>query len=235
MGGRLLSLGGLSIVRRSRTIVRDMRTARGQVIDWLFPRVRKRVLSLLLARPGQRWHLRDVARQTACSLAAVRRELKGLAACGVVTETRDGNRTYFQANRLCPVHGELAALLRKTSGLADVLREALAALGEAVRVAFVYGSEARRQARPGSDVDVMIIGSAAFADAVSALAGAEEALGREVNPTVYGPEEFARKAHGRHHFVRSVLDGEKLFVVGGPDELERLAKERVAADTHAQP
>ena len=37
-----------------------------QTIDWLFPQVRKRVLSLLLMSPEERWYLRDIARRTGC-------------------------------------------------------------------------------------------------------------------------------------------------------------------------
>jgi predicted nucleotidyltransferase len=215
-------------VRHKRTIVRIMRTSRRQAQDWLFPRVRRAVLTLLMMDPDKRWHLRDVARRADCAVGTVRRELKGLVACGIVVESRDGNRTYYQANPQCPVYPELAGLIRKTSGLADVLRAALAGLGTRIRVAFVYGSEARREAGPSSDVDLMVIGNVGFADVVSALAEAQDTLGKEINPTVYSPEEFSRKAAAGHHFVRSVLKERKIFLIGDADELGRLARERLA-------
>jgi predicted nucleotidyltransferase len=205
-----------------------MRTSRGQVQDWLFPRVRRAVLTLLLMDPDKRWHLRDVARKANCAVGTVRRELKGLVACGIVVESRDGNRTYYQANSQSPVYPELAALIRKTSGLADVLRAALAGLGEQVKVAFVYGSEARHESGPSSDIDLMVIGDVGFADVVSALAEAQDTLGKEINPTVYSPQEFGRKVSVGHHFVRSVLKERKIFLIGNADELGRLATERLA-------
>jgi len=214
----------LTNVRDKRTIVRIMRTSRGQVQDWLFPRVRRAVLTLLLMDPDKRWHLREVVRRADCAVGTVRRELKGLADCGIVVESRDGNRTYYQANSQCPVYPELAGLIRKTSGMADVLRTALVGLGERVQVAFVYGSQARQEASPGSDVDLMVIGEAGFAEVVSALAQAQDTLGREINPTVYSAEEFGRKASSGHHFLRSVLKDRKIFLIGDADELGRLAK-----------
>jgi predicted nucleotidyltransferase len=186
------------------------------------------VLTLLMMDPDKRWHLRDVARRADCAVGTVRRELKGLVDCGIVVESRDGNRTYYQANSQCPIYPELAGLIRKTSGLADLLHAALAGLGERIKVAFVYGSEARREAGPSSDVDLMIIGEIGFADVVSALAQAQDALGREINPTVYSPEEFTRKASAGHHFVRSVLKDRKIFLVGNADELGKLATKRLA-------
>ena len=138
-------------------------------------------------------------------------------------ESRDGNRTYYQANSQCPVYPELAGLIRKTSGLADVLRAALAGLSERITVAFVYGSEARHEAGPNSDIDLMVIGNVGFAEVVSALAQAQDTLGKEINPTVYSPEEFGRKASSGHHFVRSVLKDRKIFLIGNADDLGKLA------------
>lgn len=172
----------------------------------------------------QRWHLREVARRTGCAIGTVRRELKGLVACGIALESRDGNRTCYQANRGCPVFTDLAGLIRKTAGLADVLRAALAGLGERIEVAFIYGSEARREAGPASDVDLMVIGQAGFGEVVSALAEAQETVGREINPTVYCPEEFRQKVASGHHFLRSVLRDPKVFLIGDADGLGRLAQ-----------
>jgi predicted nucleotidyltransferase len=200
-----------------------MRTSKGQVQDWLLPRVRRAVLTLFMMNPDKRWHLREVVRKAGCAVGTVRRELKGLVDCGIIVETRDGNRMYYQANPQCPVYPELAALIRKTSGLADVLRAALAILGGRVQVAFVYGSQARQEAGPNSDVDLMVIGTVGFAEVVSALAEAQETLAREINPTVYSPEEFRHKASSGHPFVRSVLKERKIFLIGDADDLGRLA------------
>jgi hypothetical protein len=38
---------------------------------------------------------------------------------------------------------------------------------------------------------------------------------------VYKPEKFAKKLEANNHFLRAVLDGEKLFVVGGEHDLGR--------------
>lgn len=181
-------------------------------------------MSLLLMDSGRRWHLRDVVRRTGCGIGTVRRELVGLTACGILTATRDGNRTYYQASTECPIHIELAAIIRKTSGLADVLRAALTPLAPRVRIAFIYGSQAREQAKPGSDVDLMVIGEVGFGAVVAALSKAQDALGREVNPTVYSPEEFRAKSVAGHHFLRTVLREPKVLLIGEADDLGELAE-----------
>ena len=69
----------------------------------------------------------------------------------------------------------------------------------------------------------MVVGRISFGDVVSLLGQAEEKLAREVNPVVYPIAEFKKKVKDDHHFVRTVLEEEKIFVIGDEDELRRLA------------
>jgi predicted nucleotidyltransferase len=117
-------------------------------------------------------------------------------------------------------------LLSKTVGLADVLRDVLAAHAKSIRAAFVYGSVAQGKERSESDVDLLVVGRATLKDLSPALAKAEKRLGRPVNATVYLPREFAEKVAAKNHFLRSVLATEKIFVAGTAHDLEELAKPR---------
>jgi predicted nucleotidyltransferase len=111
----------------------------------------------------------------------------------------------------------------KSSGLTDVLREAL---GEAedIELAFVFGSVAGDNAKAHSDIDLMVVGTIGLRQLSRHLSGLEAKLGREVNPHVLTPEEFARRANEGDHFITTVLKGLRLFVVGGEDELRRLGQ-----------
>ncbi|MEO5772206.1 MAG: nucleotidyltransferase domain-containing protein, partial [Burkholderiaceae bacterium] len=123
---------------------------------------------------------------------------------------------------------ELAGLLRKTAGLTDVLRDALASLGAKVTLAFVYGSVAAGTERAASDVDLMVLGSAGFADLARVLAPVQAQLRREVNPTLMKPRDFARKLAAGDGFARSVAKGRRLWLIGGEDDFRELAAHRPA-------
>jgi hypothetical protein len=70
----------------------------------------------------------------------------------------------------------------------------------------------------------MVIGSIGLRQLSKRLSGLEAKLGREVNPHILTPEEFAQRASERDHFITAVLEGPRLFVVGSEDELRRLSQ-----------
>lgn len=193
----------------------------------LFGRSRRAVLGLLLGHPDEEFYFRQIARVAGGGVGAVQRELKLLAAAGIIRRSVRGRQVYFRANPDCPVFEELSRILVKTAGVADVLQAALAPLNDRLRLAFIFGSVARAQQRSESDVDLLAVGDVAFAELVGALAQAQVQLHREINPTIYAPPEFAAKIRGGHHFLRSVLKREKIFLIGDDGELERLAEKRL--------
>lgn len=185
----------------------------------LFTDYRRRVLGLLLLHPERQYHLREIARLTGTVPGTLTRELAKLAEAGLLVREKEGKHLYFSANRDCPVYEELASILRKTSGLADVLAEALLPLADRIEAAFVFGSMAAGTAGPGSDVDVMVVGEAGFAEVVAALYPAQETLGREINPKVYSRQEWDKLVAGRGAFIREVLAKPRLSILGNDSSL----------------
>ena len=190
----------------------------------LFGRTRQTLLALLYSRADEE-HLQESLIQLAgLGRGTVQRELDFLARAGVVRRTQRGRQVYFQANAQSPIYAELRGLVVKTSGVADVLRGALAQLSARISVAFVYGSVAKGSERRGSDVDLMVIGEASFAEVSEVLGEAQKTIGREVNPSVYTVRDFGAKVKAKNHFLRTVLRAEKIFLIGDGDALARLAK-----------
>ncbi|OGQ89393.1 MAG: hypothetical protein A2289_23300 [Deltaproteobacteria bacterium RIFOXYA12_FULL_58_15] len=185
-------------------------------------RLRARALGWIFTHPDQRFFVRQLAEIIHEDSTNLSRELVSLAGLGIVVGQVEGRQRYYQANRACPIFAELRGLVVKTSGVADVLRAALAALGNKIRVAFVYGSVATGQETAESDVDLMVIGDLTFGEVTSALDGAQKQLGRDVNASVYPEAEARTKLHAGHHFLSTVWRGKKVFVIGDERELDRL-------------
>src|SRR2546427_5489214 len=192
---------------------------KSKALDALFPRTRQAILAATLLHPDRWWYLSDLARHLGVRPSSLQRELATLVHAEILRQRRDGNRIYFQPNPDCPFLAELQGLMAKTVGLVDMLREVLDPFADRIDWAFVYGSMARSKELAASDVDLMIIGRVGLADMATAVRQAEGRLNRPVNPTLYSREEFATKLAAGHAFLRAVLDGEKLFILGDPHEL----------------
>jgi len=190
------------------------------VSDLLFPnQYRRKVLACLLMNPEKWVHLRELARLTGASPGSLKKELDTLTAAGLLASRKIGNLTQFSANTQHPVYPELSGLIRKTTGLHDVLASALQPLGEQIDVAFVFGSVASTTETTHSDVDVMVIGDVTFGQVVNTIYDAQITLGREINPKVMTRNEWQVKQREGNTFVAELLSKPKIFVVGTADDL----------------
>jgi predicted nucleotidyltransferase len=147
---------------------------------------------------------------------------------GLIVRSSVGSQVFYQANRDATVFSEMRALVSKTIGIFSVLRSALHPLAKRVIVAFVYGSVAREEERAQSDVDLMVVGKATLDEILSRLSTIEKSIGRTINPTVYSVAEFKSKLASGNHFLSAVLKGEKVFLLGGKDELRKVGEARLA-------
>lgn len=210
----------IDTLRNMRNNVRIMRNS--SVLTALFPQVRQGVLAATLTQPEKWWYLSELADRLGTTPSSLQRELSSLVASGILAHRREGTRAYFKAETSSPVFRELQQLFEKTAGLVPIVRQILEPFGDKILCAFVFGSVARNREHATSDVDLMVIGKAGLADLSPALRKAEQRLGREVNATVYSPDEFREKVKSLDHFLTAILRGRKQFVRGGQSDLDEI-------------
>ncbi len=190
--------------------------------DALFSATQRKVLSLLYGKPNQSFYANEIGRWAQVGKGSLMRELERLHAAGILTLSRQGNQTHYQANAQCPIYTELLGIVRKTFGIAEQLRVALMPLAEQVEWAFVYGSIAKGNDHSGSDVDVMLIGeNLSYSDVMACLLPLEEQLGRTINPTLHTVADWQAKKAAGNAFVVRVEQQEKIDLIGrNPEESE---------------
>ena len=155
--------------------------------DALFSGTQQRVLGLLFGQPDRSFYATEVIGLAGAGSGAVQRELARLAHSMLVTVRPVGNQKHYQANPDSPIYAELCGIARKTVGLAEPLRAALAPLAESITAAFVFGSVAKREDTSSSDIDLMLVSdSLSYGDTFSVLEVVSAQLGREVAHTIVG-------------------------------------------------
>jgi predicted nucleotidyltransferase len=196
--------------------------------DLIFGTYRRDVLALLLLHPEQALHVREIGRLTGKVPGTLLRELNRLSDAGVLTRKTVGNQVQFQADPSCPIFDDLRNILRKTAGVADLLKEALVTLGKQVQIAFVFGSVARGEETSRSDIDVLTIGTASLESVVKVLAPLQAQLQREINPVVISKREAHAKLLARDRFMSRIALEPKMFLIGTEDDFAELAENRAA-------
>lgn len=189
-------------------------------LESLFPGVRGGLLSATMLHPEHWWYMTGLAKHLGAPPSSLQRELDSLVRAGFLLRRQDGRRVYFKANTESPLFPELSGIVEKTSGVIPALQAAFSELGEKIDVALIYGSLARGKEHAGSDIDLMVVGRIQQIDLLPTLRKLENRFRREVNVTLFSPEEFQRRRALPDHFVSSVLKGRTILLKGSLHELE---------------
>ena len=188
----------------------------------LSSRTRAEIFTILFGLNSLELHIREIARRSQLSEASIRQELNKLADLDLVRSRRDSNRVYYCANKENPLYKEIHSIVLKTTGLVEVLMEALE--DSRIEVVFVFGSFANGEESANSDIDLLIIGDIGLRAVSRLLSGISEKIEREINPHIMIREEYIRRRVSGDHFVTNVLKGPKLFIKGDQIEFEGLGK-----------
>lgn len=191
--------------------------------------IRAEMLRLLFGAGQREMYRAEIINSTRFAERSVEEELEKLVRLELLTTFKDGNRRYYTVNQAHPIFPELRAIVLKTSGLKDILAEALPT--KKIDFAFVFGSIGSETERAGSDLDLMLIGTASHRELASTLRGAGERIGREINPHFFSPGELTRRLKAKDHFLTGVIAKPKLFIIGDENEFNDLVGRRLAATT----
>ncbi len=193
------------------------------MIEALFPKTKRKILGLLFSHPDEAFYRNQIIREVGGGRSPVVNTLDTLTEAGIILAERRGKEIFYKANKDCPIYKDLLAIITKTIGVADVLREALKPV-TGIEIAFIYGSFAKGKQRKRSDIDIMLIGGLSFSGLSESLLEQHMALKREINPAVFSLEEFRERVKNKDHFITSVLREEKIFLIGDKDGLRDLVE-----------
>lgn len=193
------------------------------MLDKLFSsKTKVEILKLFLFNPDNSFYQRQISELINQSIRGVQRELEKFQEIGLIQSSSQGNRIYYRVNKKCPIFEDLRSIFLKTAAIAEVLKDNLNK--KDIRIAFIYGSYAKGEENFSSDLDLMVIGDISSKVLSSILSEPKRKLMREINYTVFSPKEFAKRKKDNDHFIKSVLKGRKIFIIGDRNELKALAE-----------
>lgn len=150
-------------------------------------RTRVQILVKLFLNPGVRAYLRSLATEFDVSPNAVRTELNNLRLHKVLVSERDGRTVYFRANIGHPLFPELSSMVRKITGIDDLVKSVVDRLGN-LEAAYLIGDYAR-----GVDsgiIDVALVGEIDKIQLEDFVAKTEAYIERKIRSLVLSQGEF---------------------------------------------
>ncbi len=184
----------------------------------LFSSTRAELLGLFFNNPDDRFYLREIARHIGKDAAGIKRELDKLVKIGLLAIEKRGVQKYYFANKNSPIFSEMKGLIFKTTGVQGAMKTSLSRL-KGVKVAFIYGSYAKGAEKEDSNINLMVVGQANITELNDMVMGLEEKLKRDIDYLVFDEQEYKKRKELRDPFIRELLKGKKIFLIGKEDEL----------------
>ena len=173
---------------------------------------RENLFRLYFTNPDKEFYLRELERNLNIPVANIRRELIALEQDGIFISHRKANLLYYRLDKTYPLFSELKSIVAKTVGVEGALRFAFKNIK--IDLAFIYGSFAQNKEKANSDIDICIVGKTNEKILLQVINNLEKKLMREINYTLYTPEEFGDKRNKKGNFLNQVLNG-KIIVLKG--------------------
>jgi predicted nucleotidyltransferase len=188
------------------------------VLTKLFSSTRAELLGLFFNNPEDRFYLREIARHIGKDAAGIKRELDKLVKIGLLAIEKRGVQKYYFANKNSPIFSEMKGLIFKTTGVQGSMKASLSRL-KGVKVAFIYGSYAKGAEKEDSNINLMVIGQANITELNDMVMGLEDKLKRDIDYLVFDEQEYRKRKDSKDPFIRELLKGKKIFLVGKEDDL----------------
>jgi hypothetical protein len=184
-------------------------------------RTRVDILVKLFLNPGLKAYLRELASEFQVSTNAVRVELNHLTEHKILKSERSGRNVYYRANTDYPLFPELFSMVRKITGVDEVVRSVVDRLGN-LEAAYLVGDYAR-----GVDtgvIDVVLVGDIDKVQLDDFAQKTEAYIQRKIRSLVLNSEEFEqlRRKKSLDPIVKLWDKGEGTLTHSRDSEKERI-------------
>ena len=184
------------------------------IIKLLFKsKIRQKILAAFFSDESRKFYINEMARMVNTSQGTCRRELNRLVETGILLSSRTGNLQYYEININTPFYNEFRTIIQKTIGIEAIIKGKLHRL-KGITFAFIFGSYAKNELKPGSDIDIVIIGTISEERLAGILRDTESEIGREINYHIYSLREFKKRLK-TNSFTKNII--ESYIIVAGDD------------------
>lgn len=146
------------------------------------------LLVRMFLNPSMKAYLRELAKEFDVSTNSVRTELNTLTEHGILTAERDGRSVYYRANTQHPLFPELSSIVRKITGIDELVNSVIQRLGN-LEAVYLTGDYARGQ--DTGIIDMVLIGDIDREQLDDVVMKTERYIKRKIRPLLLSKQEFS--------------------------------------------
>ena len=145
------------------------------------------LLVKMFLNPSMKAYLRELAKEFDVSTNSVRTELNTLTENDILIAERDGRNVYYRANTKHPLFPELSSMVRKLTGIDELVNSVIKRLGN-LEAVYLTGDYARGQ--DTGIIDMVLIGDIDREQLDDVIMKTERYIKRKIRPLVLTQTEF---------------------------------------------
>ncbi|MBL7072325.1 MAG: nucleotidyltransferase domain-containing protein [Candidatus Omnitrophica bacterium] len=189
-------------------------------------KTRAKILKHFFLNKKDKYYLRQLERILRIPVGNIRRELLSLEKIGLFRKEKKGKEIYYFLNTNLPIFREIEKIISSTIGIEAILKQGFQSI-KGIRFCFIYGSVAKGKEDFFSDVDLFIVGGENEEDVIlETVKKMEKEISREINYTIFTEEDIAQGLKKGKVFLKDVLKGHKIFLIGDENGMEKVIGKR---------
>lgn len=188
--------------------------------DLFVSQTRAEILKIFLSNPGEIYYVRQLTRLANQEINAVRRELGRMEKYHMISKEQRANRLYYRFREDYLFYNELLSMVTKITGLGKAIVENQKKVGR-IKLAMLSGRFTKQLPRKKNEVDLLIVGEVILAQLAAIVKEEEAKRKQEINYTVMSEEEFNFRKSRHDPFVREILSGSRMMLIGNEEEMLR--------------
>lgn len=181
-------------------------------VDFMLSERQQKMLGALILHPDRQYGTNELLAIGGPGTGAGRNVIEAFERSGVVVKERRGNQLLYSINTANPIYPDLRSICMKTFGMADVVARELEPFRDRIELAFLFGSMVRGTERPGSDVDLMVVGDVDLFELGEAVDRMQQVLGRDIDLNLHTPSEW--KALENDRVIGAIMKEDRIVVIG---------------------
>ena len=148
------------------------------------------LLVKMFLNPAMKAYLRELAKEFDVSTNSVRTELNTLTENEILIAERDGRNVYYRANTKHPLFPELSSMVRKITGIDELVNSVIERLGN-LEAVYLTGDYARGQ--DTGIIDMVLIGDIDKEQLDDVIMKTERYIKRKIRPLILTKNELEKK------------------------------------------